>query len=268
MSAIPVIFIHGLWLHSSSWQPWIDHFTAAGFDATAPGWPGDKDSVEETRENPAGLAGLTIEAVTAHYAELISKFEVKPIVIGHSFGGLIAQKLLASGHARAVVAIDPAGIKGVKPLPLSQLRSAWPVLSNPGNSKKAISLTARQFRYGFGNALPQHESDGLFEKFAIPAPGKFLFQAASANLSATSEAAVDTTITDRGPLLFIAGGLDHNAPEVVVRAAAELYAGSTARTDLEVFPDRGHSLVIDSGWEDIATASVRWIESFTETRRA
>lgn len=266
MSVTPVVFIHGLWLHSSSWQPWVDRFAEAGYAAQAPGWPGDRATVEETRSNAADLAGLTIGSVTAHYAKLMGRLDSRPIVVGHSFGGLIAQKLLAAGHARAAVAIDPAGIRGVRKVPLSQLRAAWPVLRNPGNRRKAVSLTAARFAYGFGNAIDRSESDELFDTYAIPGPGRLLFQAATANFSAASEAAVDTSAA-RGPLLVIAGGRDHTAPESVARATLELYSGSRAQTDFELFADRGHSLVIDHGWEDVAETTLLWLEHVARTTR-
>lgn len=255
----PVVFIHGLWIHSSAWQPWQDLFREAGYEPSAPGWPGDKPTVAQTRANAAGLAGVGIEEITAAYRESIAALPAKPIVIGHSFGGLIAQKLLASGDARAAVAIDPGQIKGVKPLPFAQIRSGLPVLKNPANKKRAVSLTAKQFRYGFGNAISETESNALHAQWTIPGPGRPLFEASSANFSRVSPAAVDTKTSDRGPLLFIAGGKDHTVPEVVVKAAYGLYSGSTAVTDLRVFPDRGHSLVLDDGWRTVADAALEWL---------
>ena len=268
MSGTPVVFIHGLWLHASSWQPWITRFEQAGYAAQAPGWPGDRAGVEATRAAASDLAGVSIDDITSHYAELIGRLDAAPIVVGHSFGGLIAQKLLAAGHARAAVAIDPAGFKGVKPLPLSQLRSVLPVLRNPANRNRAVSLTAAQFRYGFGNAIEKSESDALFAQYTIPGPGKILFQGASANFSSKSEAAVDTRSAARGPLLLIAGGADHTVPEVVVKAAAKLYEGSGARTDLKTFPGRGHSLVIDHGWSDVADSALSWVQALAPAARA
>jgi pimeloyl-ACP methyl ester carboxylesterase len=257
----PVVFIHGLWIHSSAWQPWQDLFREAGYEPMAPGWPGDRPTVEETRKNVAALAGVGIDDITAAYRTTIAALPAKPIVIGHSFGGLIAQKLLASGDAVAAIAIDPGQIKGVKPLPFAQIRSGLPVLKSPGNRKKAISLTAQQFRYGFGNAISDTESNALYSQWTIPGPGRPLFEASAANFSKTSPAAVDTRKSDRGPLLFIAGGKDHTVPEVVVKAAYGLYANSKAVTDLRVFADRGHSLVLDSGWREVADASLTWLKS-------
>ena len=257
----PVVFVHGLWIHSSAWQPWLDLFATRGHAVSAPGWPGDRDTVAATRANADQLAGVSIDDVTAAYARHIETLPERPIVIGHSFGGLITQKLLASGHAAAAVAIDPAGIKGVTKLPLRQLRSALPVLRNPRNKTRAVGLTARQFAYSFGNQLPRQESDALYEQFAIPGPASVLFEGAAANKTPGSGAEVDVRKNDRGPLLMIAGGEDNTVPEVVVRAAHDLYRDSTAVTDLAVFPDRGHSLVFDASWRQVADRSLSWLAS-------
>ncbi|MEU3795564.1 alpha/beta hydrolase [Streptomyces fructofermentans] len=256
---VPVMFIHGLWLHSSSWQPWMDLFASRGFDPIAPSWPGEAFTVAEARRQAEAAAGHGIDDITEHHAQIARSLESPPVIVGHSFGGLITQKLLASGLGRAGVAIDPAQIKGVKPLPFSQLRSGFPVLGNPANKKKSVALTAKQFRYGFGNALPQDESDRLFEKYAIPSPGRPLFEAAFANFIKNSPAAVDTTNSTRGPLLLISGQKDHTVPDVVTRATHKRYASSSAVTDLQRFADRGHSLTIDSGWAGVAEHVLEWL---------
>ncbi|MHB1208398.1 MAG: alpha/beta hydrolase [Acidimicrobiales bacterium] len=258
-SPIPVVFIHGLWIHSDAWHEWVELFRVAGYDPTAPGWPGDSPDVERTRNNAAALANKGIDDITGHYIKVIEGLPTTPIVIGHSFGGLIAQKLLGQGYARAAVAIDPGQIKGVKPLPFAQIRSGLPVLSKPGNKKRTVSLTEKQFRYGFGNALTEEESAELFSKWTIPGPGRPLFEASAANFKRTSPAAVDTRRGDRGPLLIIAGGKDHTVPDVVAKAAYKLYAGSGATTDFHEFPDRGHSLVLDHGWREVADVSLDWL---------
>src|SRR3954453_5180353 len=188
----PVVFIHGLWLHATSWQPWIDLFTDKGYAPQAPGWPGDPDTVEAARQNPDSIANRGINEVTGAYADLISEFEESPILIGHSFGGLIVEKLLGQGLGKAGIAIDAAPIKGVLPVPLSALHAAFPALKSPANRHRAVSLTAEQFRYAFGNAVSEEESNALYEQWTIPAPGKPLFQAATANFSPHSEAKVDT----------------------------------------------------------------------------
>ncbi len=256
----PVVFIHGLWLHASSWEPWVEKFRAAGYEPSAPGWPGDSDTVEETRSQPDRVAGYGIDAIVAHYAELIGALEAKPIAIGHSFGGLIVQRLLGQDLAAAAVAIDPAPIKGVLSLPPSALRVASIALRNPANRKRAVSLTHDQFRYGFGNQLSAEDSEALFEKWTIPSPGRPLFEAALANFTGASPAKVATDNQSRGPLLVTAGGKDHTVPASISHSTVKLYRKSSAITDLKEFPKRGHSLTIDSGWEEVADAALAWLK--------
>ncbi|OAN41406.1 alpha/beta hydrolase [Microbacterium sp. H83] len=254
-----VIFIHGLWLHSTAWQPWVDLFNKNGFDAVAPGWPNEPATVAAARNNPGLVANIGIDDITAHYERIIRDLDEAPVVIGHSFGGLITQKLAGMGLTRAAVAIDPAQIKGVKPLPFAQLRSGLPALGNPANKKRAVSLTEKQFRYGFGNAISEEESSQLFNRWTIPSPARPLFEAASANFSAKSPAKVNTANNTRGPLLLVSGQMDHTVPDVVTRAAFKLYGDSTAVTELKQFADRGHSLTVDSGWKAIADYSLEWL---------
>ena len=258
-----IILIHGLWISHTSWVPWIEHFAAAGHKAIAPRWPGEAQTLAATRENPGAQNGIGIDELTDHFAEIADSFDTPPIAIGHSFGGLIAQRLLGENKLAAAVAIDPAPIKGVTSLPLEQLRSAFPVLGNPLNRRRAKALTRAQFRYGFGNALTPAESDELWEQWSIPSPGKPLFEGAFASFSPNSPAKVDTANSTRGPLLITAATLDHTVPLVSVRAAYERYSKSSAITDFHQFDGRGHSLTIDHGWRDVADTVLTWLVSQT-----
>jgi alpha-beta hydrolase superfamily lysophospholipase len=258
---VPVVFIHGLWLHSTSWEPWAELFRAAGYEPIMPEWPGVPDTVSEAREHPESQAGVGFEQIVDHHAHLVEALGEPPVLIGHSFGGLVVMSLLDRGLGRAGVAIDPAQIRGVVRTPPAQLASAFPVLRNPANRKRAVSLTSDQFRSAFGNALPEEESAQLYEQWTIPGPGRPLFQAALANATPKSRAAtaVDTRKADRAPLLIISGGRDRTIPDSVSRAAYKMYGKSAAVTEFRRFPDRGHSLTVDSGWSEVAQAALDWL---------
>jgi pimeloyl-ACP methyl ester carboxylesterase len=184
---------------------------------------------------------------------------VPPVLIGHSFGGLIVQKLLGMGLGRAAVAINPAQMKGVLSLSLSQVRCTFPALRNPANRGRAVSLTSSQFAYSFGNALAWAESDGLYEKYAIPSPARPLFEAASAAFSRRSPAEVRMGNPGRGPLLLTSSLRDNSVPAAVARAAYKRYASSPATTELKEFGDRGHTLIVDDGWQEVADYALAWL---------
>ncbi|MEP6481586.1 MAG: alpha/beta hydrolase [Rhodoglobus sp.] len=258
-SRTPVVFIHGLWLHSSSWQPWVELFHENGYEPITPGWPGEAATVEEARANPDAVAGKSLTEVVDYMKSVIAGLERQPIIIGHSFGGLITELLMGEGLGVAGVAIDPAQIKGVLPLPLAQLRAGFPGLGNPANIHKAVSLTSEEFRFGFGNAVSQEESDALYNAWNIPSPAKPLFEVAAGNFNPHAANKVDTHNDARGPLLLIAGGKDHTAPEVTTKSAFKLYRHSTAVTEFTDFEDRGHSLAIDAGWKDVANSVLAWL---------
>jgi non-heme chloroperoxidase len=255
---VPVVFVHGLWLHASSWTPWVELFTSRGYEPIAPGWPGDAPTAEETRAHPDAVAGVGIGDVTDHYAAVIAELASPPVVIGHSFGGLIAQKLHGMGLSRACVALSPAQFKGNVVLPPTQLRNAWPVLSRPGLRRKTWSHSPDSFARAFANAVPRAESDQLLATHGIPSPARPLFQASAANFVLRSEASVDTT-RERGPLLLIAGGRDHTVPEATVKAAYRIQSRNPGETELVTFRDRGHSMGADSGWAEIAGAALDFL---------
>jgi pimeloyl-ACP methyl ester carboxylesterase len=255
----PVIFIPGLWMHAESWTEWAGLFRERGYDPILKSWPGVPPTIAEARAHPETMADRGIAEIAGRYAEIVHSLEVKPVLVGHSFGGLIAQALLGRDLATAAIAIDPAPIKGVLRIPLATLRSAFPVLRNPANAHRAVPLTPGQFRYGFANAVSRDEAGILYERWAIPGPGRPLFQAAFARFAPHSEAAVDTANPTRGPLLLVAGEKDHIAPPAVTRATLRLYGDSPAVTDFQEFPGRGHSLVVDHGWREVALASLAWL---------
>jgi pimeloyl-ACP methyl ester carboxylesterase len=259
-SKTPIVFVHGLWLHAESWNKWVQFFSEKGYQATAASWPGDAESTEATRKNAKAVAGYGVGEIADHIAGQLKAFDKKPILIGHSFGGLLVQNLLGRDLAAAAIAIDPAPIKGVPELPISALKSAFPVLANPLNFKRAVSLTEHQFRFGFTNALPEAEAHDLYAKFAMPGPGRPLFQAATATFNPNSATKVNVGNATRGPLLLVSGGEDHTVPPVMVKSALKAYSKSPAITELKEFEGRGHSLTIDSGWRELAEYSLAWLQ--------
>ena len=258
----PVVFIHGLWLLPSSWDRWATVFEEAGFTALTPGWPDDPETVEEANAHPEVFAGKSIGDVADHYAAVIGRLSEKPAVIGHSFGGLLAQMVAGRGLAAVTVAISPAPFRGVLPLPISALRSSAPVLTNPANRHRAVPLTYDQFRYAFANAVTEDEAKDLYETFAVPAPGRPLFQAATANLNPWTEAKVDTDNPDRGPLLVISGEKDHTVPWALSNAAYKQQKDNPGVTEIVEIKGRGHALTIDSGWREVADTALAFVKRF------
>ena len=257
----PIVFVHGLWLHAESWNPWMGFFREKGYEAVAASWPGDSETTEATRRNADAVAGYGVNEIADHIAGQLKTFDKKPILIGHSFGGLLVQNLLGRDLAAAAIAIDPAPIKGVPELPVSTLKSAFPVLGNPFNFGKAVSLTEQQFRFGFTNAVSEQEAKELYAKYAMPAPGRPLFQAATATFNPNSATKVNVTNATRGPLLLISGAEDNTVPPVLVKSTLRNYRNSAAKTELKEFAGRGHSLTIDSGWRELAEYCLAWLNA-------
>jgi non-heme chloroperoxidase len=258
----PVVFIHGLWLLSSSWERWADLFEAAGYPAVLAEWPGELPTVERARANPDSQAGKGVGEAADRIAGVIGALDRKPAIVGHSFGGALTQILAGRGLAAASVAIGPAPVRGVLPVPVSTLRSILPVVRNPANRKRAVSLDFEQWRYVFGNALAEGEARGLYETFAVAAPGLPLFEAATANLNPFTALKADARTDARGPLLIIAGAEDHATPPTLANAAYKRQRRNGAVTEIARIDNRGHSLTIDSGWREVAESALEFVRRF------
>jgi pimeloyl-ACP methyl ester carboxylesterase len=258
----PVVFIHGLWVLPSSWEQWAKLFEDAGYAALTPSWPDDPETVEEARANPDVFARKTIGQVADHTADVIGKLEKKPAVMGHSTGGLVAQIIAGRGLSAATVAIDPGPFRGVLPLPVSTLRASLPVLKNPLNRSRAVTLTFDEFKYGWANALSDEEAKRLYERYHVAAPGIALMQMANANLNPLTEAKVDTKNPDRGPLLIIEGEKDHTVAPAIAKAAFKRERRNPGVTEFEQIANRGHALTIDDGWREVAERALAFVERF------
>ncbi|HYZ27440.1 MAG TPA: alpha/beta hydrolase [Thermoleophilaceae bacterium] len=258
----PVVFVHGLWLLPSSWDRWADVFEEAGYVTVLPGWPDDPETVEEAKANPDVFARKTVGQIADHFGDVIGRLERKPAVIGHSFGGLLTQILAGRGLAAASVAISPAPFRGVLPLPISALRAASPVLSNPANRHRAVPLTYDQFRYGFANAVGEDEAKALYETYSVPGSGAPIFQAAAANLNPWTEAKVDAKNPERGPLLIISADNDHTVPWSIANAAYKKQQKNDGATEIVKLEGRGHALTIDNRWKEVAQVALDFIRRF------
>jgi pimeloyl-ACP methyl ester carboxylesterase len=267
-TSTPVVFVHGLWLLPSSWDRWASLFEEAGYVALTPGWPDDPETVAEAKAHPEVFAGKSVGEVADHFDEVIKGLKKKPAIVGHSFGGLLTQILAGRGLSAASVAIDPAPFRGVLPLPISALRSAAPVLTNPANVHRAVPLTYEQFRYGFANAVSEDEAKELYETYAVPASGEPLFQAAGANLNPWTEAKVNSKDPNRGPLLIISGEKDNTVPWAIANASFKRQKrNETGVTEIVEMPDRGHALTIDSGWREVADTALAFIKKHAPTKK-
>jgi pimeloyl-ACP methyl ester carboxylesterase len=258
----PVVFIHGLWLLPSSWENWVEFFEENGYAGLTPDWPDDPETVEEARANPDVLAKKTLKQVADHVAEVIGGLEKKPAVMGHSTGGLLAQLIADRGLSTVTVAIDPGPFRGVLPLPVSTLRVSAPILRNPLNRGKAITLTLDQFKYGWGNALSDEETKQLYETYHVAAPAVALMQMANANVNPWTEAKLDPKNPQRGPLLIIDGEKDHTVPWAIANASYKRQSKNSAVTEIKQMPNRGHSLTIDSGWREVAQTGLDFVKRF------
>jgi non-heme chloroperoxidase len=260
--ATPVVFVHGLWLLPSSWDRWASLYEENGFVAVKPGWPDDPETVAEAREHPEVFAGKGIGEIADHHEGIIRRLDRKPVVIGHSFGGLLTEILAGRGLAAASVAISPAPARGVLPLPLSALRSASVALKNPANYNRAVPLTYEQFRYSFANAVGEDEAKELYLAYSVAGPGEPLFQAASANINPWTEAKVDWKNPQRGPMLIVAGDRDQTVPFAIANAAYKNESKNEGVTEIVTMEGRGHALTIDSGWREVAETALTFVRRF------
>jgi non-heme chloroperoxidase len=259
----PVVFVHGLWLLPSSWDRWAQLFQAAGYATLQPGWPDDPETHEDALANPDVFAEKTIGQIADYNEKIIGGLDRKPAIVGHSFGGMLAQILAGRGLSTATVAVDPAPFRGVLPLPFSALKSSSVVLKNPANRHRAVPLSLEQFRYGFANAISEDEAKELYETFAVPGSGAPVFQAAAANFNPWTEAKVDTKNPDRGPLLITGAEKDHQVPWAISNASYKHQQHNPGVTEIVEIPGRGHSLTIDSGWQEVADIALKFVERFS-----
>ena len=257
----PVAFVHGLWLLSSSWDRWRTLFENSGYATIAPGWPDDPETVAEARDHPDVFAHKMVQAVTDHYLQAIAALTRKPGVVGHSFGGLIAQKIAGVGASAVTVAVDPAPGRGVLPLPASALKSGSPILGNPANARRSVTLTFEEFTYGWANALDEAEARQLYDEFHVAASGVPIFQAAAANLNPFSETKVDFKAENRGPILIISGENDHTVPHAISYAAYKKHRKNVGVTEFTELAGRGHSLTIDHGWQEVAETALDFVRA-------
>ena len=260
----PVVFVHGLWLLDSSWDRWAAFFEEAGYAAVTPGWPNDPESVADAHEHPDVFADHSIGDVAAYQQAVIERLDRKPVIIGHSFGGLLAQILAGRGLAAATVAIDPAPFRGVLPVPPSAIKASFSVLSNPANRHRAVALTFEQFRYGFANAVPEEQAHRLYEQFHVAGAGVPIFQAVFANINPRTEAKVDRENPDRGPLLIISGERDHQVPWALANGAYKKQRKNRGVTEFQEIAGRGHSLTIDGGWQEVAQLALDFVTRFVK----
>lgn len=253
-----VVLIHGLWMTALSWEKWTAHYEQRGFKVIARSWPGLDGDIDELRRDPSAIAGLGITEIVDHYEAIIRELDRPPIIIGHSFGGLMTQILLDRGWGAAGVAIASAPVKGVLLLPFSTLKASFPILSNPLNNHRATALTEDQFHYAFTNLLSEEESKKVFDRYAVPGPDHLLFQAGLANFNPHAATTVDFQNDTRAPLLLIAGERDHISPTSVVKANYKLYGKSRAVTGYMEFANRSHFILGQEGWQEVADAALDW----------
>lgn len=256
MSA-PIVLIHGLWLTPRSWEAWQARFEQRGHEVHAPAWPRMESEVEALRRDPSVLDGLGVTEIVDHYDRIIRPLATPPVIMGHSFGGLITELLLDRGLGAAAAVLSPAPVKGVLRLPPAELRTVFPALRNPANRKRTIALTPKQFNFSFTNTMNAADAEAAYERYYVPGPARVLFQAAFANLNPHAVTKVDFHKADRPPLLVLGNDRDHTVPASVSREAAKRLGKSRAVVDYREFPGRPH-FPAAPGWEAVADFALEW----------
>jgi pimeloyl-ACP methyl ester carboxylesterase len=208
----PLLLIHGAWLSARSWENFADYFGTRGFTVSAPEWPRKEGDVEQLREDADELAGLGLDEIVDHYETLIRKLDQAPVLIGHSFGGLIVELLLDRGLGRAGVALSPAPLKGILVLPFSSLKAAAPALAHPSRWHGVVPLTLEEFTYGFVNTFTPEEAEKAYERYAVPETGEILYEAGFANFHLHPPTEVHFKSGERAPLLIVGAEEDHTVP--------------------------------------------------------
>jgi len=256
----PLMLIHGAWLSSASWQNFADYFGDRGFAVSAPEWPRKEGEVADLRENADEIKGLGLTEIVDHYESLIRATDEPPVLIGHSFGGLIVELLLDRGVGRAGVALSPAPPKGILVLPFSSLKAAAPALAHPSKRHGIVSLTLEEFTYGFVNTFSPEDAAVAYEKYAVPESGQIFYEAGFANFHLHPPTEVHFKSDDRAPLLIVGADQDHTVPASLSHKQYEKYGKSDAQTDYIEFAGRPHLMMVAEGWEEIAASIESWLD--------
>lgn len=253
-----ILLIHGLWVTPSSWEKFKGYFEGCGYNVIASPWPGINKDVAGMRRDASGLNGIGIAEVVAHYTKIIRSLPEPPIIMGHSYGGLITQLLIDRGLGAAGVAIDSVPPKGILVLPWSTYLALTPALLQPITFKKTFIFTFRKWWQVFANTLSESEARVEFEREVIPASGRSIFQAALSNVTPNSLATINFANSSRAPLLLIGGEKDVIMPAALNRKNFKKYRASSAVTEYKEFPGRSHYIIAEQGWEDIAQYALDW----------
>jgi pimeloyl-ACP methyl ester carboxylesterase len=252
-----IVLIHGFWVTPRSWEHWKTYYEAKGFTVLTPAYPGFEVEVEALREDPPPIEQLQVPEIIEMLEDVNRRLDRPPIIIGHSAGGVFTQILLDHGFGAAGVVICSAPTEGVKVLPLSEIKSGWPVLKNPANRHRAVGFTPEQWHYVFANTVDDEESLALYERYHIPASGRVFWGSALANIHpGKDDTYVDYHNDARAPLLFISGKDDHLFPPKVGHSNAKHYKSDTVTEIVEV--DGPHFLPALEGWEAVADYAIEW----------